>query len=131
MIYIGGGAGMAPLRAHISHLLETERSARKIGFWYGARSRQELFYTEYFEQLAELHHNFTFVPALSSPLIEDAWEGRSGFIHEVLFNHYLAAHPNPSAAEYYLCGPPMMIKACNRMLSELGVPATSIISDEF
>jgi Na(+)-translocating NADH:ubiquinone oxidoreductase F subunit len=131
MIYIGGGAGMAPLRAHISHLLETDQSARKISFWYGARSRQELFYDEYFERLAELHQNFTFVPALSSPLEEDRWEGHSGFIHDVLFNRYLASHPNPRAAEYYLCGPPMMIKACNRMLAELGVPPTSIISDEF
>lgn len=131
MIYIGGGAGMAPLRAHLSHLLETDRSARKISFWYGARSRQELFYDDYFDQLAELHRNFTFVPALSSPLPEDAWEGYSGFIHEVLFQRYLATHPNPRTAEYYLCGPPLMIKACNRMLAELGVPATSMISDEF
>jgi Na(+)-translocating NADH:ubiquinone oxidoreductase F subunit len=131
MIYVGGGAGMAPLRAHISHLLETHRSPRRISFWYGARSRQELFYDEYFEELAREYRNFTFVPALSSPLAEDAWEGASGFVHEVLLERYLSTHPNPRAAEYYLCGPPMMIKACTRMLAGLNVPPTSIIRDEF
>lgn len=131
MLYIGGGAGMAPLRAHLSNLLETERSARRISFWYGARSRQELFYEDYFERLAEAHHNFRFHTALSSPLPEDAWTGHEGFIHEVVLKNYLCEHANPAAVEYYLCGPPMMIKACTRMLSSLGVPADHIAYDEF
>jgi len=131
MVYIGGGAGMAPLRAHLSHLLETEQTARKISFWYGARSRQELFYIGYFGRLADSHPNFVFHLALSSPLPEDAWEGPVGFIHEVVLEHYLRSHPNPTAVEYYLCGPPMMIKACTRMLEILGVPLHQIAFDEF
>jgi MocE subfamily Rieske [2Fe-2S] domain protein len=131
MIYIGGGAGMAPLRAHLSHLLESESSARKISYWYGARSRQEIFYEEYFRSLAEAHPNFSFHLALSSPLGEDDWAGHVGFIHEVVLEKYLRNHPNPEAAEYYLCGPPMMIKACNRMLASVGVPAKQIAYDEF
>ncbi|WP_197677692.1 NADH:ubiquinone reductase (Na(+)-transporting) subunit F [Opitutus sp. GAS368] len=131
MIYIGGGAGMAPLRAHLSHLLETEQTARKIGFWYGARSRQEIFYADYFGQLARQHSNFAFHLALSAPLPEDNWSGHHGFIHEVVLEKYLRGHPQPKAVEYYLCGPPMMIKACNRMLAELGVPPSQIAYDEF
>lgn len=131
MIYIGGGAGMAPLRAHLSHLFETERTARKVSFWYGARSKQEIFYHEYFTSLAAAHPNFRFHLALSSPLEEDRWKGLTGFIHEVVMDHHLKDHPNPAAAEYYLCGPPMMIKACNKMLSALGVPANQISYDEF
>ena len=131
MIYVGGGAGMAPLRAHLSHLLETEKTARKVSFWYGARSRQEIFYDDYFRELAEAHHNFTFQPALSSPLADDDWAGHTGFIHDVLMEKYLVDHANPRAAEYYLCGPPMMIKACTKMLGELGVPASQIAYDEF
>jgi len=131
MIYVGGGAGMAPLRAHLSHLLETQASARKISFWYGARSRQEIFYEDYFKRLAELHRNFSFHPALSSPLPGDDWAGHEGFIHEALLKHYLNGHRNPSAAEYYLCGPPMMIKACIRMLSDLAVPDNQVAYDEF
>jgi Na+-transporting NADH:ubiquinone oxidoreductase subunit F len=130
-VYIGGGAGMAPLRAHISHLLETERSARKITFWYGARSKQEIFYQEYFEDLAGRHRNFAFHVALSSPLAEDSWSGHRGFIHEVVLEKHLREHVNPKAAEYYLCGPPMMIKACTRMLAQAGVPIHQICSDEF
>ena len=131
MVYIGGGAGMAPLRAHLSHLFETENTARKVSYWYGARSAQELYYTDYFESLASRHGNFKFTAALSSPLPEDHWQGPTGFIHEVVLEQYLAAHPNPKAVEYYLCGPPMMIKACTRMLSELGVAESQITYDEF
>jgi Na+-transporting NADH:ubiquinone oxidoreductase subunit F len=131
IVYVGGGAGMAPLRAHLSHLLETENSARKISFWYGARSRQEIFYQEYFEQLAAAHRNFAFHLALSAPLPEDTWTGHEGFIHEVLLTQYLREHDNPNTAEYYLCGPPMMIRACTRMLNDLGVPASNIAFDEF
>ena len=131
MVYIGGGAGMAPLRAHLSHLFETEHTARRVSFWYGARSRQELFYTDYFDALAGAHANFKFHPALSSPLAEDSWQGLTGFIHEVVENEYLHRHPQPPAVEYYLCGPPMMIKACTKMLAGLGVPAQHIAFDEF
>lgn len=131
MVYIGGGAGMAPLRAHLSHLLETEKTARKISFWYGARSRQEIFYQDYFQSLSEAHTNFAFHLALSSPLPEDQWSGHVGFIHEVVIENHLRDHANPKAAEYYLCGPPMMVKACNKMLAEFGVPATQIAYDEF
>lgn len=131
MIYIGGGAGMAPLRAHLSHLLETEQTPRKISYWYGARSRQEIYYDDYFAELAELHPNFEFHVALSSPLPEDEWTGHTGLVHEVVQDHHLQNHPNPKAAEYYLCGPPMMIKACRAMLAELGVPESHIAFDEF
>jgi Na+-transporting NADH:ubiquinone oxidoreductase subunit F len=131
MIYVGGGAGMAPLRAHLSHLLENEQTARRISFWYGARSKQEIFYEEYFQDLARMHRGFTFHVALSSPLPEDDWRGYVGPIHEVVLANHLGTHPNPAAAEYYLCGPPMMIKSCIRMLVELGVPAEQIAYDEF
>ncbi len=131
MVFIGGGAGMAPIRAHLSHLFETEKTARKVSYWYGARSKQEIFYEDYFRGLADQHPNFAFQLALSSPLPEDEWTGHVGFIHEVVLAHHLRAHPHPAAAEYYLCGPPMLIKACTRMLAELGVPADHIAYDEF
>jgi Na+-transporting NADH:ubiquinone oxidoreductase subunit F len=131
MVYIGGGSGMAPLRAHISHLLESEKTARKISYWYGARSKQEIFYDDYFEKLAAEHPNFSFHLALSSPLPEDKWEGLDGFIHEVVQDNYLASHPNPTGIEFYLCGPPMMIKACKKMLKDLGVNDWQISYDEF
>lgn len=131
MVYIGGGAGMAPLRAHLSHLLETENSARRISFWYGARSRQELFYEDYFRHLETEHSNFHFHLALSSPLPEDAWNGPTGFIHDIVLDLHLHGHPNLRAVEFYLCGPPMMIKACTTMLADLGVPANHISYDEF
>jgi Na+-transporting NADH:ubiquinone oxidoreductase subunit F len=131
MVYIGGGAGMAPLRAHLSHLLETGNTARKISFWYGARSMQEIYYEDYFQNLAGAHNNFAFNLALSSPLPEDNWTGHLGFIHEVVLEKYLAQHVNPTAAEYYLCGPPLMIKACTKMLADLGVPTSQISYDEF
>jgi MocE subfamily Rieske [2Fe-2S] domain protein len=131
MIYIGGGAGMAPLRSHLSHLLETEKTPRKVSFWYGARSRQEIFYEDFFENLAREHQNFEFHLALSSPLPEDQWAGHTGFIHEVVLEKYLRGHSNPKAVEFYLCGPPMMIKACTKMLAELGVAEQQIAYDEF
>ena len=131
MVYIGGGAGMAPLRAHLTHLFETETTARKVSFWYGARSKQEIFYDDYFAMLAETHRNFSFHVALSSPLPEDGWTGAQGFIHEVVSESYLRNHPRPKEVEYYLCGPPMMIKACLRTLEELGVPRAHIAYDEF
>jgi MocE subfamily Rieske [2Fe-2S] domain protein len=131
MVYIGGGAGMAPLRAHLSHLLETEQTARRVSFWYGARSSQEIFYEDYFRTLEAAHPNFAFHLALSAPLNEDNWTGHTGFIHEVVLEKYLSTHSNPEAAEYYLCGPPMMIKACNRMLASIGVPERQIAYDEF
>jgi Na(+)-translocating NADH:ubiquinone oxidoreductase F subunit len=131
MLYLGGGAGMAPLRAHLSHLFETEKTARRVSFWYGARSRQEIFYDDYFRALAQSHPNFAFHVALSSPLPEDAWAGATGFIHEVVLVQYLKTHPNPRAVEYYLCGPPMMIKACTKMLAALDVAPTQIAYDEF
>jgi MocE subfamily Rieske [2Fe-2S] domain protein len=131
IVFIGGGAGMAPLRAQISDLFETRRTARKVSFWYGARSRQEIFYEDYFRKLAAAHPNFAFHLALSSPLPEDEWSGLAGFIHDVVHDHYLAGHANAAAVEYYLCGPPMMIKACNKVLSELGVPPSQIAYDEF
>lgn len=131
MLYIGGGAGMAPLRAHLSHLLETEKSSRRISFWYGARSRQEIFYQDYFNRLAEEFRNFSFYLALSSPLPEDNWSGHVGFIHDVVFNEYLRHHSHPANVEFYLCGPPMMIKACTRMLEGIGVPRSQVAFDEF
>jgi Na+-transporting NADH:ubiquinone oxidoreductase subunit F len=131
MVYIGGGAGMAPLRAHLSHLLETERSARKVSFWYGARSKQEIFYQDYFQDLTNVHRNFAFHLALSAPLPEDEWNGHLGFIHQVVLEKYLSQHDNPQAVEYYLCGPPLMIKACIKMLADLGVSSSHISYDEF
>ena len=113
------------------HFLNARRPIRRVSFWYGARSRQEIFYHGYFEELTASHPNFSFHLALSSPLPEDSWDGHKGFIHEVLLEEYLREHTNAKAAEYYLCGPPMMIKACNKMLSELGVPDNHIAYDEF
>jgi len=122
---------MAPLRSQLSHLFETQHTARKVSFWYGARSRQEIFYEDYFRGLAHQHPNFAFHVALSSPLPEDNWSSHLGFIHEVVTGEYLSGHANPRAAEYYLCGPPMMIKACTKVLADLGVPAGQIAYDEF
>jgi MocE subfamily Rieske [2Fe-2S] domain protein len=131
MIYLGGGAGMAPMRAHIAHLFEVMKTERRVSYWYGARSRQELFYQDYFEGLAAQHPNFSFHVALSEAQQEDAWAGPTGFIHEVLWREYLSQHPNPLAIEYYLCGPPMMIQAATKMLHGLGVKPEQIAFDEF
>lgn len=131
MVYLGGGAGMAPLRSHISHLLENSHSARKISYWYGARSAQELFYQDYFADLAKQHPNFSFHVALSEPLPSDHWQGSTGFIHEVLQNEYLAQHHDPTTIEYYLCGPPAMIQSATLMLQSFNVPSEQISCDAF
>jgi Na+-transporting NADH:ubiquinone oxidoreductase subunit F len=130
-VFIGGGAGMAPIRAQITHLFENEATDRKVSYWYGARSRQEIYYENYFRNLAEKNHNFSFHLALSSPLEEDNWMGEEGLIHEVVHQNYLKDHPNITTVEFYLCGPPMMIKACTKMLDSLGVRADQISFDEF
>ena len=131
MVYLGGGAGMAPLRSHLSHLFETQKTARRVSFWYGARSLQEIFYQDYFESLARQFPNFSFHLALSEPQPEDNWQSHTGFIHEVLQEQYLAKHPDPTAIEYYLCGPPVMVAAARKMLKELRVPEDQIAYDEF
>jgi len=131
MVYIGGGAGMAPLRSHIFHLLKTEKTKRKISFWYGARSVKEMFYDEEFKALAEEFDNFTYQVALSDPLPEDHWDGPTGFIHQVAHDMYLENHEDPTECEYYLCGPPMMISAVQKMLWDLGVEEEMIDYDDF
>ena len=131
MIYLGGGAGMAPLRAHLSSLLETQKISNRVSYWYGARSLQEMFYQDYLEYLAEHNDNFTFHVALSEPRPEDQWQSYTGFIHEVLKREYLDSHPDPKQIEYFLCGPPAMIQAATVMLKNLGVPPTQIAYDEF
>ena len=131
MILVGGGAGMAPLRSHVFDQLKRVQSKRKISFWYGARSLREAFYTEEFERLAAEYENFEWHLALSEPLPEDHWTGLSGFIHEVLFTHYLRQHPAPEDCEYYLCGPPMMIAALTDLFAELGVEEENIFFDDF
>jgi Na+-transporting NADH:ubiquinone oxidoreductase subunit F len=132
MIYLGGGAGMAPLRSHISFLFDEQKTTRKVSFWYGARSKQELFYQNYFDGLAEKHCNFRFQAALSEPLPEDQWTGPAGFIHEVLRNQYLKKHLGLPEVEFYLCGPPAMMQAAKRMLMEdFDVAPVQIAYDEF
>lgn len=131
MIYVGGGAGMAPLRSHLSHLFESQKTARRVSFWYGARSRQEIFYQDYFEKLAGQFPNFSFHLALSEPQPDDNWTGPTGYIHEVLLEKYLKNHTAPASVEYYLCGPPLMVQAATKMLDELGVPKCQISFDEF
>jgi MocE subfamily Rieske [2Fe-2S] domain protein len=131
MVYIGGGAGMSPLRSHLSHLFETEATARRVSFWYGARSRQEIFYQDYFDGIAAKFPNFHFHLALSAPLPEDNWTGHRGLIHEVVLEQYLKSHANVRAVEFYLCGPPQMIVACRKMLAGLGVTESQIAFDEF
>jgi len=131
MVYIGGGAGMAPLRSHLSHLFETEATARRVSFWYGARSRQEMYYQDYFAGIAAKFKNFQFHPALSAPLAEDNWTGHRGPIHEVVLKEYLKSHQQLRAVEFYLCGPPQMIAAGCKMLRGLGVAESQIAYDEF
>lgn len=131
MVYLGGGAGMAPLRSHLSYLLETRKTSSRVSYWYGARSLQEMFYQDYFENLAQQNENFTFHVALSEPQPEDHWKSHTGFIHEVLKREYLDTHPDPASIEYFLCGPPAMIQAATVMLKNLGVPPTQIAYDEF
>jgi len=131
MIYIGGGAGMAPLRSHIFHLFHTLKTNRKVTFWYGARSKREIFYEKDFRLIEKQFPNFRFNIALSEPLPEDNWKGYTGFIHQVLFNEYLKAHETPEDVEYYLCGPPLMNDAVQKMLYDLGVPTEMISFDDF
>jgi Na+-transporting NADH:ubiquinone oxidoreductase subunit F len=131
MVFVGGGAGMAPMRAHILDQLLRLDSRRRISYWYGARSRRELFYVEDFERLQRAHDNFSWRVALSEPLPEDDWTGNTGFIHEVLHREYLRDHPAPEDCEYYLCGPPMMTRAVVKMLDELGVEPENILMDDF
>ena len=131
MVYLGGGAGMAPLRSHVSYLLETEKTNRKISFWYGARSVGEVFYDDYFTRLEQENVNFSFHPALSEIKEKEKWNGHVGFIHEVLLTEYLSKHENPQKIEYYLCGPPAMIRAGLDMLKKLGVGEDFIAFDEF
>jgi Na+-transporting NADH:ubiquinone oxidoreductase subunit F len=131
MVYIGGGAGMAPLRAHIFHLFHTMKSDRKVSYWYGGRSVRELFYTEHFREIEENFPNFKYNIALSDPLPEDNWTGHTGFIHQVVLDEYLSKHEEPEEIEYYLCGPPMMNDAVFKMLDSLGVPDENIAFDDF
>ncbi len=131
MMFIGGGAGMAPMRSHLFHLFHTEKTDRKTTFWYGGRSKRELFYTEEFEEIEKNFPNFKFEVALSEPLQSDNWNGYTGFIHQVILDNYLKQHPEPEEIEYYLCGPPMMNAAVFKMLDELGVPDEMIAFDDF
>ena len=131
MVFIGGGAGMAPMRSHIFDQLRRLKSQRKISFWYGARSLREMFYSEDFDELAAENTNFNWHVALSDPLPEDNWKGYTGFIHTVLYENYLKDHPAPEDCEFYMCGPPMMNAAVINMLEELGVERENIFLDDF
>lgn len=142
MIYVGGGAGMAPLRSHIFHLFHTLKTNRKVSYWYGGRSRRELFYTEHFRKIEKEFPNFSYNIALSEPLPEDNWtvkkdlndkegEGFVGFIHQVLIDNYLKEHPEPEEIEFYFCGPPMMNAAVIKMVDDYGVPPENVSFDDF
>jgi Na+-transporting NADH:ubiquinone oxidoreductase subunit F len=131
MVYVGGGSGMAPLRSHLAYLLETQHTPAPISYWYGVRSLKELYYREYFEELARTHPNFSFQVALSEPSPEEHWTSFTGYIHEVLRREYLSRHADPKRIDYFLCGPPAMIKAATEMLAELGVPPAQIAFDDF
>lgn len=131
-MFIGGGAGMAPMRSHIFHLFHTLHTRdKKVTFWYGARSRREIFYEDQFEEIEKNYDNFKFTIALSEPKPEDNWTGPVGFIHNVIYENYLKNHEAPEDIEYYLCGPPMMTAAATKMLDELGVPPENIMYDNF
>ena len=142
MVYIGGGAGMAPLRAQIFHLFHTEKTKRKVSFWYGGRSKKELFYVDHFSKIEKEFPNFKFHIALSEPLPDDHWkvkeslddnkaDGYIGFIHKCLYDNYLADHPAPEDIEFYLCGPPMMNAAVIKMIDEMGIPKENLRFDDF
>lgn len=131
MVYIGGGAGMAPLRSHIFHLFHTMKTDRKVSYWYGARSKREVFYEEDFRKIEKEFPNFKFNIALSEPLPEDNWDGHKGFIHQVVLDNYLSKHSEPEEVEYYLCGPPIMNESVLKMLDNLGVPEENIDLDDF
>ena len=131
MVYIGGGAGMAPMRSHLFHLFHTLKTGRKVSFWYGARSLREMFYDDDFKKIADEFPNFTYNVALSEPMPEDNWTGHTGFIHQVAHDNYLSKHEDPTEIEYYMCGPPPMIKAVEDMLDDLGVEKEMIAFDSF
>lgn len=131
MVFIGGGAGMAPMRSHIFDQLGRLKTKRKITFWYGARSKREMFYEEDFDRLQRENPNFSWYPALSEPLPEDNWQGKTGFIHNVLYDSYLKDHEAPEDCEYYMCGPPVMNQAVIGLLKNLGVEAENIMLDDF
>jgi Na+-transporting NADH:ubiquinone oxidoreductase subunit F len=130
MIYIGGGAGMAPLRSHI-RTVQGPQTKRKVSFWYGGRSLKEVFYATSSKPWPEKHDNFTFHLALSDPQPEDNWQGLTGYIHQVLFDNYLKEHPAPEDINYYICGPPVMTEAMLTMLDDLGVETANIHFDDF
>jgi len=131
MVYIGGGAGMAPMRSHLFHLFQTLKTGRKVSFWYGARSVREMFYDEHFKDIEKKFPNFSYNVALSEPMEEDNWSGHTGFIHQVLYDEYLENHEDPTEIEYYMCGPPPMINACDGMLDSLGIDKEMIAYDSF
>jgi Na+-transporting NADH:ubiquinone oxidoreductase subunit F len=131
MVFIGGGAGMAPMRSLIFDQFLTRHTKRKASFWYGARSLREAFYIEEFDRIAAENKNFEWHLVLSDPLPEDEWTGLQGFVHEALLENYLKDHPAPEEIEYYLCGPPPMMSACFRMLDRLGVEPENILFDDF
>jgi Na+-transporting NADH:ubiquinone oxidoreductase subunit F len=131
MMFIGGGAGMAPMRSHIFDLFQTRKTSRKATFWYGGRSIRELFYMDDFQKIQSENPNFKFNVALSEPKPEDKWTGYTGFIHQVILDNYLKTHPEPEEIEYYICGPPMMNDAVIKMLDDYGVPPENIAFDDF
>jgi Na+-transporting NADH:ubiquinone oxidoreductase subunit F len=131
MVFVGGGAGMAPMRSHIFDQLRRIKTDRKITFWYGARSLREMFYVEDFDMLQAENENFKWHVALSDPQPEDNWEGDTGFIHNVLLENYLRDHPAPEDCEFYMCGPPMMNAAVINMLKDMGVEDENIMLDDF
>jgi Na+-transporting NADH:ubiquinone oxidoreductase subunit F len=142
MVYIGGGAGMAPLRSHIFHLFHTLKTNRKVSYWYGGRSRRELFYTDDFRKIEKEFPNFRYYIALSEPLPEDNWkvsqgledregDGFVGFIHKVFIDNYLSKHKDPEEIEFYFCGPPMMNAAVLKMCDEFGIPPENVAFDDF
>ncbi len=131
MMFIGGGAGMAPMRSHIFHQFKTLHTQRKTTFWYGGRSLQELFYMDDFQEIERENDNFSFHVALSDPLPDDHWTGPTGFIHQVIYDQYLKDHPAPEEIQYYICGPPMMLQAVLHMLDSLGVSPENIHYDDF
>jgi Na+-transporting NADH:ubiquinone oxidoreductase subunit F len=131
MIYVGGGAGMAPMRSHIFHLFHTLKTGRQVSYWYGARSLREVFYEDEFRAIEKEFPNFKFNLALSEPKEEDKWEGMQGFIHKVLYDNYLRYHEEPEEIEYYMCGPPMMNDAVQKLLYDLGVPDEMVDFDDF
>lgn len=131
MVFIGGGAGMAPMRSHVFDQLKSKHTKRKMSFWYGARSSREVFYQEHFDELAAKNDNFEWHIALSDPLPEDNWTGYTGFIHDVLYDNYLKSHKAPEDCEFYMCGPPIMNSSVINMLESIGVEEENILLDDF